>query len=234
MSVFKFPVALSVLHRAAHDRLKLGDTVRVSPEQYDPGSWSPLAERHPQGGTFTVLELLRAAVAESDNNATDILLRLIGGPAAVQRDLNAWGHGNITIAATEQDMHADASKIRLNAASAMDVARLLCDFDEGRILPARERKILWEIMASTVTGRNRLAAGLPAGSIFAHKTVTSDTDSEGKTAALGDAGIAVLPGGQNLILVVLLKDIGIPVDRAEALMADIARFAVQKTARPLK
>lgn len=230
MSVFKFPLALSVLHKSRQNKLKLEDTVRVSPEQYDPGSWSPLARRYPQGGTLTVRELLRAAVAESDNNAADILLHLIGGPAAVQQDLNAWGHGNIAVEATEREMHADLSKIRLNQASAPDLARLLHDFYEGKILQAPEQAVLWEIMASTETGRNRLAAGLPSGSVFAHKTGTSDTDSQGRTAALGDAGIAVLPDGQALVLVVLLKDINVPVARAEAFMADIARYAVQRMA----
>lgn len=228
MSIFKFPLALSVLHRIQQNKLKLEDTLHVSPDQYDPGSWSPLARRHPQGGTLTVRELLRAAVAESDNNATDILLHLIGGPAAVQQDLNSWGQGNIAVAATEREMHADLSKIRLNRASAPDLARLLHDFYEGKILRARERAVLWEIMASTETGRNRLAAGLPSGSIFAHKTGTSDTDSQGRTAALGDIGIAVLPDGQALILVVLMKDIDVPITRAEACMADVARYAVQR------
>ncbi len=43
------------------------------------------------GRRIPLKELLRFSVQESDNNACDILFSLIGGPAAVQKDLKEWG-----------------------------------------------------------------------------------------------------------------------------------------------
>ena len=52
---------------------------------------SPIRLRHPNGTSLTVEELLRFAISESDGTASDVLMRLAGGPAAVQAYLTELG-----------------------------------------------------------------------------------------------------------------------------------------------
>jgi beta-lactamase class A len=85
-SVVKLPLAVQVLARVDRGELRLDDSVRIAGHQLSPGH-SPLAESHPQGGTFTVRELLRRAVSESDNTANDALLRYSGGPERATAEL---------------------------------------------------------------------------------------------------------------------------------------------------
>lgn len=90
-SVFKLSLALLVLKRAEAGALRLDARVPVARADLRPG-FSPLADRFPNEGTrFTLRELLRRAVSESDNTAADLLLRRVGGPAAVTRHLRAAG-----------------------------------------------------------------------------------------------------------------------------------------------
>jgi beta-lactamase class A len=78
-SVVKLPLAVQLLARVDRGELRLDDTITIGPRDLSPG-YSPLAESHPRGGSFTVRELLRRAVSESDNTANDALLRYSGGP----------------------------------------------------------------------------------------------------------------------------------------------------------
>ena len=89
-SVFKFVLALSVLKRVDQGALNLEQIIHIRPEQLVKDTWSPLRERFPQGGDFSLKELLRVTVQESDNNTCDLLFALIGGTETVQKDLKEW------------------------------------------------------------------------------------------------------------------------------------------------
>ena len=75
MSLFKFPVALAVLDRAAARRLPLDTPLDVDPEWLDAETYSPLRDSlPPSGGTVPLSELLRYCVSLSDNIACDRLI----------------------------------------------------------------------------------------------------------------------------------------------------------------
>jgi beta-lactamase class A len=102
-SVYKLRIALLVLRRVDEGGLRLDQRVPVRPADLRPNH-SPLAERHPRGATLTVRELLRAMASESDNTASDLLLRLAGGPAAVTADLRAHGIAGVRVDRSEGRM----------------------------------------------------------------------------------------------------------------------------------
>jgi beta-lactamase class A len=89
-SVYKVPIALQLLKRVEAGEVDLDQRVAVAKEDLRPGH-SPMAEESPRGGEYTVRELLRRMVSESDNTASDVLLRLAGGPSAVTHLL--WSEG---------------------------------------------------------------------------------------------------------------------------------------------
>ena len=96
-SVFKLPLAIAVLRRVDAGTLRLDARVRVDSADLRPFH-SPLAEAHrPGGAAYTVRELLRYAVEESDNTAADVLFRFVGGPAGLTRELRALGIGHLRV-----------------------------------------------------------------------------------------------------------------------------------------
>jgi beta-lactamase class A len=85
MSVFKAFLAAEVLSQVDAGQLSLDKKITLAPEDLRDGLGSIDGSG---GGTFTVQELLRAALLESDNSAADALLQLSGGP----KKLTAWLH----------------------------------------------------------------------------------------------------------------------------------------------
>jgi beta-lactamase class A len=93
-SVYKLPIALQLLHKADRGELRLSDQLTLTEHDFRPGH-SPLADfANHKPVTLTVERVLELMLGESDNSASDVLLRLAGGPAAVtarMRELNVAG-----------------------------------------------------------------------------------------------------------------------------------------------
>src|SRR5450432_4058651 len=75
-SVFKLPLAITVLRRVDAGALRVDQTYTLTERDFSPGH-SPIRDRAKgQPVTLTLRELVAAAVSDSDNSAGDFLLRL--------------------------------------------------------------------------------------------------------------------------------------------------------------
>ncbi len=198
MSVVKFPLAIVVLHEVELGRLALDTRYHLTAEQLPADTWSPLAAAHPQGGEFTLLELLQAAVSQSDNNACAYLFRLVGGAAAVQQFLRERLGDDVALVITHgEDYFRDRLEAKENHATPRAMVQLLhACFVERRLLSPAGTQLLWDIMSAPAAGAPRLGAGIPPGAILAHKTGSSGGQN-GITLAYNDVGVLRLPGGQQ-------------------------------------
>src|SRR4051812_6478287 len=73
-SVYKFPIAMAVLHMVDGGALQLDQQVTVARAELVPaGLRSPIRDANPQGDfPMSLRELLRFAVSESDGTASDV------------------------------------------------------------------------------------------------------------------------------------------------------------------
>jgi beta-lactamase class A len=94
--------------------------------------------------------------------------------------------------------------------------------DQERLLSPASLALLMKIMTETQTGAERLKAGFPPGSAFAHKTGASGTDL-GVNLATNDIGIVTLPDGRRYAVAVFLKGATLDGPGREAIHADVAR-----------
>jgi beta-lactamase class A len=95
-SVYKLPIAVELLTQIAEGRLTFDRRVAIGPS--DIRDCCTLSRRYPDGGvTLSARELLELMITESDNTAGDAVLRLVGGPPAVERRLAALGFGGIHV-----------------------------------------------------------------------------------------------------------------------------------------
>ena len=108
MSVYKLPIAIHALRMAEQGRLDLATSVTLSTEDRRSG-FSPLArtieEKGPQ--VLSVKELLSSLMRISDNTASDKLLRLAGGPHAVEGTLRSLNVAGISVDRYELEFAAD-------------------------------------------------------------------------------------------------------------------------------
>jgi beta-lactamase class A len=94
-SVYKFPIAMALLAQVDQGKLKLNQKIRI--EAGDVVQGSRILDQNSQGVEFSLAELLKYMVSESDNTACDVLLQLVGGPKIVTQYLRGLGVNDIVI-----------------------------------------------------------------------------------------------------------------------------------------
>jgi beta-lactamase class A len=224
-SVFKFPLAIAVLEQVEAGKLSLDQQVRFLPSDRYPGSYSPLQDAHPGANVDVPLrELLRLSVSLSDNIATDILLRLIGGTKTVQRTMDALGFRSIHVVDTEAQMHDNKTLQYRDYAEPAAMVRLLRMIADRSPLTPADTKLLNEWMEGLVSSPKRIRGMLPAGTVVAHKSGTSGIEN-GMAAATNDVGLITLPDGRRLAIAIFVTDSHADAATGEAVIARIAKVA---------
>lgn len=205
-SVFKYHIALAVLDLVDQGKLSLDQKIFIKKSDLLKNTWSPLREKHPEGNfEISLGETMKWMVSESDNNCTDIILKLIGGTKTVQDFMDSKGVKDFQIKYNEDEMHKILDRQYENFTTTNSLSILLKNFSKGNILSNFSTSFLYKIMVETSTGKNRLIAGLPKGTIIAHRTGTSFTEN-GLTAATNDAGIVTLPNGKQYAVCVFVSN----------------------------
>jgi beta-lactamase class A len=210
-STFKFLLAADLLARADRGAVDLGKRLPVTASHLGNSDFT----RSRVGRDASLRELAHAIIEISDNDAANLLLAEIGGPAALTRFARAIGDGVTRIDRMEpvSDAPSDVSDTTSPAAMAADFERILL----GNVLTPASRATLAEWLLHSKTGIPRLRAGLPAGWRLAHKTGT------GMHGSSNDAGLVSRPHGAPLLVSVYLT--GSPLDDRgrDAIVADVAR-----------
>lgn len=224
-SVFKFPVAIALLSEIDKGKFSLSQKISISKEDLDPNTWSPIRGKYPNGATVTLSEIIEYTVSESDNNCCDILLKLMGGTEKVEAYFRTINFKDISIKATEEEMHRGWNIQFQNWTTPKTASELLELFyyNKKNLLSHESYNFLWKVMRETETGKSRLKGELPKKTIVAHKTGTSDTNSKGLTAAVNDIGIIFLPNAQHFFISVFVTNSKENEETNEKIIADIAK-----------
>lgn len=140
---------------------------------------------------FTVDELAKVMITQSDNSATNMLIEETGGKSAINSSMRSLGLDKIELNNRLPDLEGT------NKISAKQIATLLYNIDNPNFLSDKSKITIKEYMAN-VENRSLLQAGLPQDAILIHKT-----GDIGKM--LGDAGIVYAQNGRKYIVVILVK-----------------------------
>ena len=225
-SVFKFPLGMAVLDRVDKGQLSLEQKIHVTKEDLNPNTWSPLQKKFPEGNLdISVKELLVYTVSLSDNNACDILFRLVGGPSTVNKYMQSIGVKGINIVATEAEMAKSWDVQFTNWCRPPAMIQLLDIFHQGKKLSRSSTEFLLKIMTETPTGLNRIKGLLPEQTKVAHKTGSSGTNDKGIIAAFNDVGIVTLPNGKKMAVVAFVSNAAADEKTRDAVIARITRAA---------
>ena len=224
-SVYKFHLALAVLHEVDQGKLSLDQKIKIGKNELAPDTWSPIREKFPNGTTLTLAEILKYTVSQSDNTGCDILFTLVGGTKTVNDYFQINRFKDISIVATEAEMHKDWEVQFSNWTTPCETSNLLKAFYESKLLSAENNDFLWKIMSETSTGQNRIKGQLPEGTIVAHRTGSSGTNEKGITAAVNNIGIVTLPNGKHFSISVFVSNSSENMETNEKIIADITKLA---------
>lgn len=223
LSTVKFPIALAVLRKIEKGELSMQQKLFIKKEELLDNTWSPFKEKYPDGNIeISLEEAMKWMVSYSDNNLTDILLRLIGGTEPVQKMLESR---NFIIQNNEEEMHQNWESQFVNKITPNEAIRQLQDFYNGKILNREHTQWLYTAMLNNVAGTKRLKGKLPKNVKTAHRTGTSFTNDAGMTGAVNDFGIIELPGKKRMYIAIFVHDTYEKFEDAEGIIADIAKAA---------
>jgi beta-lactamase class A len=218
-STFKLPLAALALAEVDAGRLRLEEELPFASE--DPLSHSPVVEAHLRLGRLPVERLAASIVVRSDNSAANILLRRLGGPAALTRFLRASGDAVTRLDRTELDLNSNLPGDPRDTTSPAAMAASTRRFVLGDRLAAASRARLVEWMTSSVPGPDRLRAGLPRDWRWGHKTGT------GARGSVNDVGIAWPPGRAPIVIACYQDGGTVPTAVHAAAHAAAARLVVE-------
>lgn len=206
LSTFKFPLALAVLNHMDKNNIPLDSALFVTRADLLPNTYSPLRDENPAGNIYIPLrKLLEYNIALSDNNACDILIRFLGGTAMIQQYVDRLGIRNMTITATEDDMHR-LDNPYLNTTRPSAAVELLEKFMTRKLLSPVYQQFLEKTMIATSTGTDKIKGMLPESVVVGHKTGSSDRTKAGIKIADNDMGFVFLPDGHHFSIAVFVME----------------------------
>jgi len=230
-SVYKLPIGMAVMKQVDAGKIKLEQKVRVTKSDFvRAGQHSPIRDKNPNGAELTVSELMGWMLLESDGTASDVLMKLVGGPEAVQAYLNELKITEWIVLNSEKEIGQDWQTQYRNWATPEAAVALLRSLHERRGLSESSQTLLLKLMTESTPGAKRQKGLLPAGTVVAHKTGTSGTRN-GITAATNDIGLITLPNGQHLAIAVFVSDSPVDEAKREAVIARVAKAAWDKWSR---
>jgi beta-lactamase class A len=225
-STMKVPVMIELFRQADVRRLRLDDKVAVTNQFTSIQDGTPFvlaATEDSDGETYKALgkklsyrELIDASITVSSNLATNILIEHLGA-RNIQATVDTMGASGMQVLRGVEDQKAfDAGKN--NTTDALGLLALFEAIGKGKAVSAKASAEMLEILKRQKFNEG-IPAGLPAGTIVAHKTGTI-------TRVHHDAGLVY--GPRPYVLVILTR--GIPDQKVSAkLMADIATIIARAT-----
>ncbi|KVP62267.1 PEN family class A beta-lactamase, Bcc-type [Burkholderia ubonensis] len=194
-------------------------TQRVTYRQADLLEWSPVTEKHVDTG-MTVSELCEATAQYSDNAAANLLMKLLGGPAAVTAFARSIGDDTFRLDRWEPELNTalpgDARDTTTPAAMAVSLRALAL----GDALPAPQRAQFAQWLRGNKTGDKRIRAGVPTGWQVGDKTGTGDYGTT------NDIGVLWPPARGPIVLTVYYTQARADAKRKDDVIAAATRIAV--------
>lgn len=222
-STFKMFLAASTLLRVQAGEERLDRMVPV--ERADILHWAPVTELAVDS-SLSVERLLRAAVEVSDGTAANLLLRAMGGPAAMQAFYRRLGDQTTRADRYEPYLvRLDGDKDTIQPLqSAANIQKLILDPETPLSDGHKSRLVGWMLASST--GPDRIKAGVPEGWRVAHKTGT------GGYGPTNDIGILYpLTGSPVIVTVYYHATADTSGDQNAAVIADAVRMALTALGR---
>jgi beta-lactamase class A len=223
-STFKLPLAAEVLRDVDAGRRKLDQFIAFSKD--DMVSHAPVTGANLAAGGMTIGELAKATQITSDNPAANLILRELGGPAAVTQRFRLAGDPVTRIDRYESMMNFVVGDDPRDTTSPAAMAGLIARYLTTEYLSKASKDLLIDWMVETRTGAKRLRAGFPPEWKAGDKTGTGMAD--GMLDKYNDVAIFWPPARAPIIVAAYYETAiayGDIRDEFQAVLAEVGRIA---------
>jgi beta-lactamase class A len=199
---------------------------KISYTEDDLVPWSPVTEPALKTGGLTIRELCEAAIQTSDNTASNLLLKELGGPQGLTSLLRGVGDEVTRLDRWEPDLNENAPGDVRDTTTPDAMTSLVSGLLFGSDGALNERAIVREMMIGATTGNNRLRAGIGEEWVTGDKTGTSSNNQS------NDIAFAFMPptlrGTKGPVIITSYLNVPDPMDPAtDKLHEEIARLVMK-------
>jgi beta-lactamase class A len=188
-STIKLPILVAFLQDVDAGKIRLDEMLEMTSDVK--ASESGSLQYQPLGTKLSALETAKIMIVSSDNTATNMVIKRLGGAEPLNQRFKSWGLNATVIRNQLPDLEGT------NTISPQDLVTVLALVDQSKLIKPRSRDRFMDIMRQTETN-TLLPKGLGDGARIAHKT--GDIGS-----VVGDAGIIDMPNGKRYIMAALVK-----------------------------
>ena len=200
MSVFKTHQALAVCDDLDNKGISLDSLMTIQRDELDANTWSPmLKEHHENVISLPVRDLLRYALSQSDNNASNFMFKKLVDVAATDCFI-------ATI--IPRSSFKIAYKAYANSTSPLGAAILMNRLFTDSLISHEKQSFITGTLKECVTGVDRISAPLldKDGVTIGHKTGSGYTNEHGVLAAHNDVAYISLPDNTCYALAIFVKN----------------------------
>ncbi|MCF8503852.1 MAG: class A beta-lactamase [Caulobacter sp.] len=172
-------------------------------------------------GSMSVGELCEAIIVTSDNPAANILMKTIGGPAALTHYARSLRDQSFRIDRWEPQLNDAGVGDERDTTRPFEMTGTLGKLLLGDALSPASRDLLTGWMTATKTGQNRLRKHLPAGWRGCDKT------GWGSNGLTGDIGVFWTTDGAPIVISAYIAETNLPIEDREAVLADVGALAFE-------
>lgn len=227
MSVFKLHQALAVAASVEKHENTLDSVLLIHAGELDRNTWSPMLEKYNDGDfKISVRELMRYAVINSDNNASNLMFKHIVSPRETNDFIRSIARDTtFSIGYSESEMKANHALSYLNYTSPLSSALLIRQVFEEQLVGKGDQDSIKRYLSAVTTGQDRLGAAVRTSeiAIFAHKTGSGYRNEAGELTAHNDVGYFRFRDGSSYALAVFIRDFRGTETDASRLIASISK-----------
>lgn len=222
-STFKFLLAAAVLLRSDLGQESLGREVII--QQTDIVTWSPVLDKL-VGRVATVQDLCMAMMSQSDNAAANLLLKSVGGPAALTAILREVGDSVTRIDRFEPDLNDVPPGDVRDTTTPKQMVENLDAFLLKDILSEQGKSALLHWLGANAHGGLRIRAGVPSGWRVGDRT---GLGRRGETATVA---VIFPPARKPLLMAVYIRGSDLRSQQQNQSHAELARIATTNVLLP--
>ncbi len=189
-SMIKVPVLISFFEAVDAGRIDLNETMIM--EQADLASGSGTMQFDGVGTEYPILDVATLMIVVSDNSATNMLIRRLGGIEVVNQSFQNWGLRETEINNLLPDLEGT------NTMTPRELVQSMTLISQGEILSLRSRDRMLDIMRRTVTDTL-----IPSGVSDPDATIAHKTGDIG--SLVGDVGLVDMPNGKRYAIATVVQ-----------------------------
>ncbi|MGV3278127.1 class A beta-lactamase [Rickettsiales bacterium LUAb2] len=196
LSTYKIIVAAAILKQSMINPKLLNERLYYTEKDVKDSGYAPVTKKHIKDG-MTISELCAAAVSYSDNTASNLLVKKLGGIGVINKFALSINNKNFRLDRIEPNLNTSIpGDIRDTSTPKAMAKSLYVLLISDKVLGNKQKIQLENWLKNTVTGADRIRSGIPADWVVGDKT---GTGSYGTTADIG----IVWPNEQKSLIIAI-------------------------------